>query len=470
MNSGNNILLIGAGQYGRSCYVKHFLEHSYSDARLALIVDLEKERSNIEAYVSLFPQEKRPECIFLPAPLQSSELATFLSSIERNFDSVIISTPPEDRMNYFRNLLHMGKNILCDKPLTAPKNISVDVEAARLFVSEYEDVCYAYRRALAERPDIRFDVMVQRRYHPVFQLIRNKLMEVAEYTGCPLTHFQGTHADGQWRTPQEIIDIDYHGFNIGQGKASHSGYHFFDIAAWMVEGSFVAARRNEVDSVEAYSVPSLPQDYFRVMNNNVHQRTLQGYAPIDEAKFAEATKNFGEIDCNVSLNFKAGNNSMVNGNLNLLHNSFSGRYWNEPNMQDLYRANGRLRQELHYFVQGPFQSISVVSLRGCSKVPVAKRLEEDSAKEPLEIHVFRNTGINRNWKAYERFTIGDLIPTLEIHDAHLAHARNLCIEQFVRREGEVSNLLTHSNSVNVMAAACESIATKKMATRSFWIG
>jgi hypothetical protein len=138
-------------------------------------------------------------------------------------------------------------------------------------------------------------------------------------------------------------------------------------------------------------------------------------------------------------------------------------------MEDLYRANGRLRQELHYFVQGPFQSISVVSLRGCSKVPVAMRLEEDAAKEPLEIHVFRNTGINRDWKAYERFTIGDLIPTLKIHDAHLAYARNRCIEQFIRREGEVSSVLTHLNSVNVMAAACESIATKKVASRPFEI-
>jgi hypothetical protein len=470
MNSRNNILLIGAGQYGRSCYVKHFLQHTYPDARLALIVDLEKERANIMEYVAQFPEDSRPECMFLPAPLNSSQLTVFLSMLRDRFDSVILSTPPEDRMDYFRVLLHMGVNILCDKPLTAPKDISVNPRTCDLFVGEYQDICQMYRRAQADRPDIRFDVMVQRRYHPVFQLIQRKLMEVAAYTGCPLTHFQATHADGQWRTPQEMMDIGYHGFNIGQGKASHSGYHFFDITSLMVESSFKAAgRANELDEVEAYSVPSFPKDNFRVMTNAVHAKTLKGYQPVDASLFRQASQNYGEVDCTVSLNFKSRGDSMVGGNLNLLHNSFSGRYWNEPNMADLYRANGRLRQELHYYVQGPFQSISVVSLRGCSKVPVSKRLEEDSAKEPLEIHVFRNTGINRAWRAYERFTIGDLIPSLEIPDAHLAFARNRCIEQFVLRQGNVSNLLSHANSVNVMAASCESIATKSVARRAFTV-
>ncbi len=458
MQNTGNIALIGAGQYGRSCYVSYFLRHK--NPRLKVCVDLENslERPKIEAYCAKFPDETRPARIYLPKGMSKEEVLNFLTNLKQEFalTGIILSTPPEDRMEYFEAAMHLGLNILADKPLTAPKNVSVNPEAVEQFMLEYYILCGMYERSNRIHGNS-FEVMVQRRYHPVFLYILDKLQEVSAFTGCPLTHFQGTHADGQWRTPQEHLDIEYHGVNKGQGKASHSGYHFYDIAANYARRTLEAAGKN-ADTVAVHSVPTFAPDCAASLTNADYARLFPGYHPINEQTYPEQTKGFGEVDCISTMNFLSNGRSLCSGNLNLLHNSFSGRYWLQPNLDDLYRSNGRLRQELHYFVQGPFQSISVVSLRGCSKVPVAQRIEEDSAKEPLVIQVFRNTGINRRWKAYEQVTIADLIPGLEVQDAHLQFARDHCITCFLSDISH-SNILTHRWGVAAMGAACRSIAT-----------
>lgn len=195
-----------------------------------------------------------------------------------------------------------------------------------------------------------------------------------------------------------MIDIAYHGSNHGQGKACHSGYHFLDVAVLFAKESLSAAGKS-FDSVEVSSLSVFPHDYSAIMWNTDYRKVFgESYSNVelDMQEFENKVKNHGEIDTLVSLAFKKDGKNLVIGNLNLLHNSFSGRYWLDAvKEENLYRENGRLRQEIHYLVQGPFQSIAIVSLRGCSKVPLKQRIQTDSSmEEPLEIHVFRNTGIN----------------------------------------------------------------------------
>lgn len=456
----NNVLLIGTGLYGRSCYVDFFLRKNPEHSRLVAAIDLVSQRETIINYFQetgkLFPNNPMSVSLyFLENVLSEQQVLNLLRNLkeENQLTHVIISTPPEHRMNYYKASLELDLHILADKPLTAPKNISNSSEAISEFLYEYNSL----RRLYRGKKDLKFDVMVQRRYHPIFQLISQKLIEVSEYTGCPLTHFQATHADGQWRFPQEMIDLDYHGCNQGQGKISHSGYHFFDIVTRFLRQTLDASGKS-IDNVSAYSVPTFPEDCFASFTNEDYQRLFPNYKALDPEEFHNQTKGFGEIDCLTTLNFLDRGKSICSGNLNLLHNSFSGRSWHEPHVADLYRSNGRLRQELHYYVQGPFQSITLTSLRGCSKVPAYQRVGE--SREPLEVHVFRNIGINPKWKNYEKFTIESEIPDLKNPDAHLQYARDNCIEQFLNGKTQ-SNLMDHTWATIAMASACRSIVEKK---------
>jgi hypothetical protein len=478
VNKNINILIIGVGLYARSCYLNHFIKNQYHDAQLTAVVDVFDQSTTVNSYLNAFEDYNRPKSYFLPKQL-INDFSNYLNSIVKNHDinAVIISTPPEVRLPYIKWALSRGLHILADKPLTAPHNCSSDPEASSQLVTDYNKIVELYNRELSNNPCLVFDLMVQRRYHPVYNLVLQKIQEVAEHTGCPLTHFQLTHADGQWRLPNEIIEIDYHGFNEGNGKTSHSGYHFFDLAANAVKKSFIAADKR-LDTIRAYTSAVHPNDF-------IEQITYKDYSKIfghdfgsstryTEDEFKTLTTNFGELDSVSNLTYLNNGKVMTTGSMNLLHNSFSGRYWMNPNMNDLYRENGRLRQELHYYVQGPFQSISITGLRGCSKVPLAKRITQDSARDSMEIHIFRNVGINDNWKSYERLTIKDLIPDLADQDAHLGYARDLAIKEFIsnilnKTETKVrsSHISSHNHSILTMSAICKSMATNNVNCQPF---
>jgi hypothetical protein len=219
--------MIGVGLYGKSCYLSHFSRVQYQDAKLVVVVDLQEQRNTVNEYLNVFETYNKPKSYFMSKSVVAN-FQGFLNTIVQNHEinSVIISTPPEVRLSYIKWALDKGLNILADKPLTAPHNCSNDPEASSKLVFDYQKIVELYNRAIEKNQNLVFDLMVQRRYHPVYNLILNKLEEVAELTGCPLTHFQLTHADGQWRFPNEMIEIDYHGYNEGIGKASHSVFIF----------------------------------------------------------------------------------------------------------------------------------------------------------------------------------------------------------------------------------------------------
>jgi hypothetical protein len=262
MNSKSvNILMIGVGLYGKSCYLSHFSRVQYQDAKLVVVVDLQEQRNTVNEYLNVFETYNKPKSYFMSKSVVAN-FQGFLNTIVQNHEinSVIISTPPEVRLSYIKWALDKGLNILADKPLTAPHNCSNDPEASSKLVFDYQKIVELYNRAIEKNQNLVFDLMVQRRYHPVYNLILNKLEEVAELTGCPLTHFQLTHADGQWRFPNEMIEIDYHGYNEGNGKASHSGYHFFDLASNAIKRSFKASGK-QIDTIRAFSTAVRPNDF-----------------------------------------------------------------------------------------------------------------------------------------------------------------------------------------------------------------
>ncbi len=112
-----------------------------------------------------------------------------------------------------------------DKPISVNRSMSTDISAAEKLTKDYEELYKLY----APKKDIIFSIVAQRRFHKGFQKVYNLIKEIFMETNCPITSIQINHSDGQWRLPNEIVDIDYHSFNQGFGKCSHSGYHFIDI-------------------------------------------------------------------------------------------------------------------------------------------------------------------------------------------------------------------------------------------------
>ena len=119
--------------------------------------------------------------------------------------------------------------------------------------------------------------------------------------------------------------------------------------------------------------------------------------------------SYGEIDAFNSFAFKHADRTMTLGSINLIHNGLSQRGWLTTEGRDLYKGNGRIRQESHFIEQGPFQAISMISYQSSEVEPYrSDNLYETGGEYHFDIHVFRNSTLCAEWKAYEKFSVKDL--------------------------------------------------------------
>ena len=58
-----NILVIGVGQYSRSCYISHFLRNLYDNAKIIATLDLKNNAKIIHEYLGKFPDTDQPSII-----------------------------------------------------------------------------------------------------------------------------------------------------------------------------------------------------------------------------------------------------------------------------------------------------------------------------------------------------------------------------------------------------------------------
>lgn len=140
----------------------------------------------------------------------------------RGIDAVVVSTEPGYHMVYTRWALERGLSVLLDKPLSVHTDASVDPARAGAILADVDDILARYRQAKERHPGLVVSVQCQRRYHPAFWRMRQLIAEIADETDCPVTSVQSFHSDGQWRMPDELVDLSYHGFDQGYGKAAHS--------------------------------------------------------------------------------------------------------------------------------------------------------------------------------------------------------------------------------------------------------
>jgi predicted dehydrogenase len=253
-----NILLVGCGPHAKRVYIPALkaFEATFG-AQIKLIVDVKaKEQETLKFLGESYPTA---ETLFAEPSIGLS-LHSLPSHFEKKLNSlverqgingVIIATDPLNHMQYALWAEKAGLHILMDKPISTYNNVSNSIEQARQISEDFHILMENYSK------DKAFIINSQRRFLPQFEVIQNKINEVAKTYGVPITSMQSSHSDGQWRLPNEVINLNYHGYH-GSGKVSHSGYHFTDMAGKLMKQSFEAAGKsfNKISVYSSFIRPS----------------------------------------------------------------------------------------------------------------------------------------------------------------------------------------------------------------------
>lgn len=470
------VLIIGLGPHAKRIYYPICRRDGEAhNIQLAYVVDLEEKRRDITKY--LIEQKDTSTQTYFIEPQNrtynklSSAVKIKLDQIVEQFNikGVIISTEPQVHVMYALWALQRGLSILMDKPISIHKNISTDPKVPQKLIDDYETLKIVYLDSKKKNKKIFFGLMAQRRWHPAFLKIKSLISEVFKDTNCPITSIQAFHADGQWRLPSEIVDIDYHGFNQGFGKCSHSGYHFFDIVTWLLEGA--ESQEKSIDNVDIVTNFLRPNDFLHQINLKDYQNIFSNFkleSKYTEKKLSSLFKNYAEIDAFSSLAFKHRNKIQTLANINLAHNSYSQRGWPSVDGKDLYKGNGRLRHESHFIEQGPFQAISLISYQSKEIDPAKMQdLYDVGGENHLDIHIFRNSNLFPRWKTYEKISVEDLSKNIMIGKSrgHQEDARRNAVMDFFKfLNGKkivlVSDFLDHERSIKLMAGVYQSAANR----------
>ena len=449
-----NILLIGCGYHAQRIYYPVIEKYGAAiNACIVGIVDLKEKERELHSY---FEKKgfKVPQLFLLD---QKDVTYDYLSrSVKKHLDkivseheinAIIIATEPLAHMVYARWALDSNLSILMDKPVSTKENISTDIQAAHEIISDYNELISSLRKAREKNPRIVFDLMAQRRYHSAFQLMKSLIKEVYDQTHCPVTSIQSFHSDGQWRMPAEIVEQNYHPYNQGYGKCSHSGYHSLDIVPWLMEAA--EDERKYIDNVDVYANFLRPNDFISQITVEDYQNLFPNYdthCPYPDHELFKRMENFGEIDAFNSFAFKHGDRAISLATVNLVHSGFAQRNWVTAAGRDLYKGNGRVRHESHYILQGPFQAISFISYQGKEIDPNNfENIYDVGGEYHLDIHVFRNDKMFPQWKNYEKYSVKDLgTNALENNSrGHQEDARKNAIVDFIN---QINGTLDKSSS------------------------
>lgn len=467
------LLLIGLGAHAKRIYYKISMHDGVKFGfKISHIVDVETKRTDIESFLRSQKDEKT-QVLYTSDPVKTNghlqpKLIKELNDIVRKegIVGVIIATDPASHVTYARWALSQGLSILMDKPVSMHPNASTDPLVPTMLEKDYRELINEYGNAKKIYPQILFSLMAQRRFHPAFQKMKALIREVYLRTNCPITSIQSFHGDGQWRLPQELLDIPYHGYTEGYGKCSHSGYHFFDTMSWLLEAA--EGKDKTINSVEISVNAVRPNDYLAQITPADYKKLFPSQTMPTRENLNQLMRVYGEIDVFCSFAFKHKDTTMTLGSVNLAHNSFSQRGWYSTAGRDLYKGNGRLRHETHIIEHGPFQAIEFISLQSEEVKPGnTKNLFEPGGEYHLDLHVFRNHALFPNWKSYEKITIEDLSEqVLDDHSrGHQEDARRNAVLEFVsflhgKKIKPISDFSDHARSVTLLTGVYQSMANR----------
>lgn len=455
-----NIILIGLGPHAKRIYMNLFNKYKITPK---VILDLKSKRKEIQDYLE--EHEFRNIELFLIDDIDRDnlelpyKLKENLKKIlyQKNIKYAIISTEPKSHFAYAKFLLENSVNILMDKPITAPTEVCSNVKKAMTIKAEYEILCKMYK---AKKGKMSFKIQCQRRFHEGYIYVKKLLEETIRQYNIPITYIDIYHNDGMWNMPSEFLDRENHPYKYGYGKLFHSGYHFIDLLAWLLETN-KELKGKTIDNAQMFVSTNNPIDFFTVFNNYDYKKILKTnrFEKVLEEK--DKFKNFGEIDFHSIINFKHKDKLITNCSLNLMQSGFSKRAWCVlPN--DTYKSNGRVRHERVNIQVGPLMNIQVHSYQAYEVKDREKMCNNNvGSVEHFDIYVFRNNELIGG-KSFEMLDIATLSDKdRKYFIGYNEKARENCFVNFLLNIDDSSDLLEHRISIDITEKAYEIMSGKK---------
>ncbi|MEU3975183.1 Gfo/Idh/MocA family protein [Streptomyces bacillaris] len=477
MSAAVNVLVIGVGPHTRLNHLPALA--AAQDAGLAGTVtgvDLSHAAAGAVEYGTPGRPRRMPVIPVQPFPDSRRALPYAVRRVledilvRERICAVIVATEPSVHLPYALWAMERGLPVLLDKPLTVRPGASTDPAAAQAIADDFDTLLGAYQAARRHHPTMVVSVLSQRRWHPAFRRVRELIAEVAEATNCPVTSVQSSHGDGQWRLPDELIDLSYHGFDRGYGKAAHSGYHHFDTVPWWLAAGERPGK--EIDEIEVHAACTRPSDFLSQLTVADHARLLPDLAsrnPYTEQDLRGLTAGHGEVDVFLNVAYRNRGKVMALGNHSLTHTSFSQRGSLPPMSGDLYKGNGRIGQETHIVHQGPFQSLHLHVLQTLHGNDEGIDPRAVGGADHIALQVFRNDQVPFGWQRHRTLDFTDLVQGSG-DSAVLPTQRSArtcaVIEFFAHLNGRVprselaSDLADHRRPARLMAAAYLSMARR----------
>ena len=209
--------------------------------------------------------------------------------------------------------------------------------------------------------------------------------------------------------------------------------------------------RDQIDKIKAsLNVDNLTEYKCNALNGVELNKTIN-----------DIISNFGEIDVFSNLEFKKNNRVITLANINLTHTGYSQRDWVTAKGRDLYKGNGRMRQETHIIQQGPFQAIHYDRYQS-SDFDTKKnyKLYDFDGKDHSHIYIFRNSKMIGG-KKFEEIIIKDL------DRKGRRGAKEECFLEFLeflegkrKRKEMTSDFLTHREGSLITSIIYESIVSQ----------
>ena len=456
-NMKKNIVLVGLGPHAKRIYIKLFKKHNLCPK---LIVDLEENKSKILEYLSEIDMEtntyfvKNNEANFKELSLNvRNDLSDLIKKNDIKY--AIISTEPKAHYAYAKFFIENDINILMDKPITAPIDVMNNIDRAREITTDFNELSKLYSM---HQDKMKFVIQCQRRFHAGYMYIKNLLMEMVNEYKVPITYIDLYHCDGMWNMPDEFFYRENHPYKYGYGKLFHSGYHFIDLLAWLLECN--NSLENKANKVDLYTTTFKPYDFFNTINNDFYHKYLKTDKFNEILNHPEKVQSFGELDVHTMLDFKNDDKTLTHCSVTLMQSGFSKRAW-ATLPEDTYKSNGRIRHERINIQLGPLMNIQVHSYQALEiNDETNDNKFNTGGLDHFDIYIFRNNNLIGG-KAFEKLSINDLLKKEENEFlGNNEKAREICFLDFLDDDKKTSDLLEHEKSILLLTKICENVASK----------
>ena len=370
-----DLILVGVGPHAHYKHLPLIQKALRSGlARSWSVLELDSARHRLEELVRSLPvkplrveyvPDRRDQGLWYTSESDAAlaDLCAGLAS-----PKVVLSTEPKAHFPYLKWCIAHGRDCLVDKPITIPMSEDRVMDPSR-FTAELRELT-----GLARESPSRCSVMTPRRYHRAYETVRRYVGGWVRRFGVPVTYLSIYHGEGVWNTPAEYLEREDHPYKYGYGKLLHSGYHYVDLLARLLD-----LEDQEIDFAAKVARPGDQQEQMRglygLMEGAPSSVEPAGGHPFGEtdlvASFATRRRGTGEV---VTL-----------GNLALLQTTTSLRNW-WPLPTDVYNKTGRFGVEEIRLNLGFLASVSARIL----KVPVELEGRRIGCRDEMDITVWRN--------------------------------------------------------------------------------